>query len=44
MELVCHVEGWPEPRVEWRRDGVVTTQGVNNKGNRYLYRVMSPIF
>ena len=37
MEVVCMVTGWPKPRVEWRRDGVVTTKGSRRTGQRYLY-------
>lgn len=44
VELVCHVEGWPHPRVEWRRDGVVSTHGVHSVGLRYslMLTSMSP--
>lgn len=44
VELVCHVEGWPHPKVEWRRDGVVSTKGVSSLGLRYslMLTSMSP--
>ena len=28
--------GWPKPRVEWRREGVVTTKGSRKRGQRLI--------
>ena len=34
VEVVCMVTGWPKPRLEWRREGVVTTKGSRRAGQR----------
>jgi len=39
VEVVCMVTGWPKPRVEWRRDGVVTTKGSRRTGQRHTLMV-----
>ena len=33
--------GWPKPRVEWRREGVVTTKGSRKRGQRLKPCIMS---
>jgi len=33
------VTGWPKPRVEWRREGVVTTKGSRKRGQRHTLMV-----